>query len=83
MKSLKSYTVSLFQAMTNEKRAGSPHEAAEFAAMTKRDAQIRMDHELKGLVKSCIPEDKEVPTKLYAFLVCNFKIIMCYRPNHV
>ncbi|ODN02222.1 UTP--glucose-1-phosphate uridylyltransferase [Orchesella cincta] len=47
------------KAMTNEKRAGSPHEAAEFAAMTKRDAQIRMDHELKELIKSSIPEEKE------------------------
>ncbi len=46
--------------MTNGKRAGSPHEAAEFAAMTKRDAKIRMDHELKELTKSCNPEDKEV-----------------------
>lgn len=46
--------------MTNEKRAGSPHEAAEFAAMTKRDAKIRMDHELKELSNLCNPEEKEV-----------------------
>lgn len=55
----------MMQAMTHEKRAGSPHEAAEFAAMTKRDAQIRMDHEIKELVKliDC-DEEKKVSGRL-------------------
>lgn len=65
-----------FQAMTNEKRAGSPHEAAEFAAMTKRDAQIRMDHELKELIKSTNPEDKEVKIKVLFHAKFLFPIIM-------
>jgi hypothetical protein len=46
--------------MPGNRRAGSPSEAAEFAALTKRDAQIRMVTELKDLVITCQEEDKLV-----------------------
>jgi len=43
----------------NGTRSGSPSEAAEFAALTKRDAQIRMEQELKTLLTTC--DEKERP----------------------
>lgn len=46
--------------MPSNRRAGSPSEAAEFAALTKRDAQIRMETELTGLVTTCVEDDKAV-----------------------
>jgi hypothetical protein len=46
--------------MPANKRAGSPSEAAEFAALTKRDATIRMETELKQLASSCSNEEKPV-----------------------
>lgn len=46
--------------MGGNKRAGSPSEAAEFAALTKRDATIRMETELQHLASSCSNEDKPV-----------------------
>jgi hypothetical protein len=53
------------------KRAGSPSEAAEFAQLTKRDAQVRMEHELSELLKKCPPEEEQVIT-IYN---CVFEII--------
>jgi len=47
----------------NLKRAGSPSEAAEFALLTKRDAQVRMDHELQELAKSASSESKTMVDK--------------------
>lgn len=47
----------------NQQRAGSPSEAAEFAALTKRDAQIRMSNELTELTKTCPEKDRVVVDK--------------------
>ncbi|XP_021951717.1 UTP--glucose-1-phosphate uridylyltransferase isoform X2 [Folsomia candida] len=44
--------------MPSNRRAGSPSEAAEFTALTKRDSQMRVEAELKELVATCPEEDK-------------------------
>lgn len=51
--------------MPSNRRAGSPSEAAEFAALTKRDAQIRMENELKELLGTCSAEEKGVGNNFF------------------
>jgi len=48
---------------SDNKRAGSPSEAAEFAQLTKRDALVRMENELSDLLKECKTEEKQLTEK--------------------
>jgi len=41
-------------------RAGSPAEADEFAVLTKRDAQVRMQNELRELMNTSSGEERLV-----------------------
>jgi len=47
----------------NSRRAGSPSESAEFAKLTKRDAQVRMENELKDLLAGAKGNQKEIVEK--------------------
>jgi len=50
-------------ATSNTMRAASPAEADEFANLTKRDAQVRMDHELKELLSTSGDGEKKMVEK--------------------
>jgi len=47
----------------NNRRAGSPSEAAEFTQLTKRDAYVRMNGDLKSLAAKAAEEDRSLIEK--------------------